>query len=130
MDETERENEISQIEHDLGNLQRRYAILHRSARRMRISSYFLIVALVGFIVAGIVTGNLAALVASTAFLMTAILSALVTLYVFPKVRWIDLAGWSPEGIWGVSIWRTEAMAVEDMVAERVERLASLKGNDK
>jgi hypothetical protein len=129
MKDADRENEIRRIEADLRNFQRRYANLDRSARRVRMSFYFLIAVLAAFIVAGAVMGHPAPLVASAMPLSIVILSAWAIARLYPELRWIDYVGWSP-GYWRWAVKQTEAMAVEHMVAERLERLARLKGNYK
>jgi hypothetical protein len=122
------DSEIRQVEDDLRNLHRRYAHLERSARRLRISFYFLVVALAALIVGGAVMGNMAALVSSVALLIIVILIAWASAHAHPELRWIDYAGWWPEGIYPWTVKRSEAQAVEDMAAERMERLAQLKRN--
>ncbi len=120
---TDRKADIRQIEHDLRNLQRRYAALDRSARRMKMRLHVFVATLVALIVAGVATGNGAALFVPTMLLvMTGGLA-----YACRHWRWIDLTTWTTLGILSVGIKRTEAEAVEDLVAERVARLARLKG---
>jgi hypothetical protein len=73
-----KESEISQIEDDLQNLHRRYAILDRSARRMKIAFYVLIALLVALILAAAAIGNPGALL-----LFTAVLVVMIT---WPSLR--------------------------------------------
>jgi len=125
MSGTERDREIREIEHDLTNLQRRYATLDRAANRARIASYVFIAALGALILAGAVLGKPAVSVTFAVVLIVVLLTAWSTARMNPELRWIDYVGWSPEGL----IKQTEAMAVEHMIAERLQRLAKLRENN-
>jgi hypothetical protein len=112
------EDEIVHIEDDLRNLHRRYLVLDRSARQLRLAFYFLIAALVVIGIVGIALGNPGALVMSIFILGTVCAYA----YCSRHGRWID---WSLDD--GLAVKRTEAQAIEDMVADRLKRLKELKG---
>ncbi len=130
MNETERQAEIEKIEHELQILQRRYANLDRAGKRMRIMSYLFALGFGGIFVAALLSidllGGFIVLI-----VIVPIALALWSLWrrLEPPQRWIDVAC----SVWGMPAWdvgpgRNEAMAVEDMVAERMERLARLRGN--
>ena len=139
MDETERQAEIEKIERELQILQSRYANLDRAGKRMRIMTYALPFAFIGAVVAALLSvdllwGGVVALVV----LLIGLPFCLVWLgwirrWSSETVRWIDHAGWFPghgyvleySADW-FAVKRSEAMAIEDMVAERMERLARLR----
>jgi hypothetical protein len=85
-----------------------------------------LIAMAGF---GMATGNSAMFMLAIAFLLLSALGALVGPidWSFHRVRWIDLVGWQPPGLLGINVKRSEAMAIEDMIAERTRRLAELRG---
>lgn len=125
--DAERQKEIQQLEQDLRNLQRRYAHLDRAARRFRAGFYVLVAAMGIVIFVFAVMGRLPAALFSAAVLLATILFIFAYGRMFSELRLIDWVGWWPGHVrWGVK--RSEAEAVEDMVAERIERLARLKGN--
>jgi hypothetical protein len=120
------QDEVRQIEHDLENLRRRNVTLDRSAHRMKVTFYVFLGLLVVLIAAAAVMGKIAPLVAT----VFALVVTCITAYAASNQRWIDRAMWVPWGILVIGMKRTEAMAVEDMVAERMARLAELKGERK
>ncbi len=141
MNETERQAEIEKIERELQILQRRYANLDRAGERMRIMTYALPLAFIGAVILALLSvdllwGSLVALVLlliGLAFWRAWLVW--MRRWSSQSVRWIDHAGWFPGHGYLVPYWadwfavkRSEAMAVEDMVAERMERLARLRGN--
>ena len=113
-------SEIRQLERDLENLERCYSALQRSARRVKATFFVFIAALVTLVLCGLAIGSIG--LAAMSFL-SLIVSATMAMYAYSRGgRWIDVVGWSPrEGM----IKRTEAMAVEDMIADRKARLAAL-----
>jgi len=125
--DAERQKEIQQLEQDLRNLQRRYAHLDRAARRFR-AGFYVLVAVMGIVIfVFAVMGRLPAALFSAAALLATILFIFAYGRMFSELRLIDWVGWRPGAIrWGVK--RSEAEAVEEMVAERMERLARLKGS--
>ena len=139
MYETERQKEIDKIERELEILQRRYANLDRAGKRMRVMTYALSVGFVGILIVALLSldllwGGLIAL----SLLLVGMPFWLVWMRSRPSgtVRWIDHAGWFPGSGYIIpysadwfAVKRTEATAIEDMVAERVERLARLRGNE-
>jgi hypothetical protein len=122
-----RESELRQIEDDLRNLQRRYAKLETAARRLRVGFYVLVAVLTTFTLVAAVVGHIPALLVSV--VVAAFATANIWFYarLFPELRLIDWVGWWP-GYPRWSVKRSEAQAVEDMVADRLERLKKLKGN--
>jgi len=124
----ERDREIREIEHELTILKRRYANLDRTARWMRMAFYVLIIVLGELIVAGAVLGLPAFSVGVALPLIAALLIPWSVALSNPGMRWIDYVGGSSLGTWRVGIKQTEAMAVEHMVAEGLERLAALEGH--
>jgi di/tricarboxylate transporter len=118
------DSEIAELERDLSNLHRRYVVLERSARRMKLTFYAFLVALVLLIVVSAVVSNTAAAVAS----LVVLLSTFALAYGLRSQRWIDIAS----GPWGLAdhVRYIEAQAVEDMVTERMARLDQLKGKPK
>ena len=132
MDTTDREEEIREIEKDLTNLHRRYVNLERAAWRFRVGFYVLVAALATFVLVTAVTGSLPGILFSTALFVVTMLLIWASARMFRDLRLIDWVGWWPRyprlpGYPG-AVTRSKAQAVEDMVAERVERLKHLKGN--
>ena len=133
-----REEEIRRIEQDLENLIRRYGELEDAVKWLKLGFGAFMVALLVLAVWGAVVGNAGLFAASIAFLLLCGLAALVgPLSVSPGLawsgrgaRWIDIVGWQPPGILGLSVKRSEAMAVEDMIADRRSRLAQLQERPK
>ncbi|MFD0986737.1 hypothetical protein [Methyloligella solikamskensis] len=130
MYETERQAEIEEIERELQILRRRYANLDRAGKRMRIMTYLFALGFGGIVIASLLSIDLL----GGGIVLIVILPIAFALWIFwrrlePPQRWIDVActAWGV-GAWGEGPGRTEAMAIEDMVAERMERLARLRGN--
>jgi hypothetical protein len=121
--------EIGQLEQELENLLDSYRVLENNVWWLKVSFGAFVVALIGLVVFGAIVGSAELVVASIAFLA---ISALAV-WIGPvdgrlrRVRWIDLVGWQPPGILGVGVKRSEAMAIEDMIADRLDRLAQLRG---
>jgi hypothetical protein len=122
-----RQIEIRQLEQDLDNLQRRYAALGAAVRYLKCGFTLLVIALIALIIWAATIGN-GPLVAALFFLLmiAAVLAYLGPLSLTPfwafgrsKPRWIDVVSW-----WR-GAERSEAMAVEDMIADRKQRLAAL-----
>ena len=120
-----RESEICEIEQDLKNLQRRYHHLERSARWTTITFYTFIGVLVLLALAASASGVgvLSMMIGFVIIGMCAVAYAMREQRLIDAISWI---GWD----WSRVPTRSEAMAIEDMVAERVERLKHLKANDK
>ena len=120
--------EIGRIEHELENLVDSYGVLENNVWWLKTSFKVFIVALLGLAGFGAIVGNSELFFASTVFLAIAGLAALIGPVDgrLRSVRWIDLVGWQPPGIYGISFERSEAMAIEDMIAERLDRLAELR----
>jgi hypothetical protein len=127
MDTTDREAEIREIERELQILQRRYANLDAAGRQLRAGFYIMIGLLITFMIVAAIMSHLPALLLWMGVLVFALLNIWATTRLFPDLRLIDWVGWWPgRPRWGVK--RSEAEAGEDMVAERMERLARLKVN--
>ena len=124
-----REAEIGRIEHELENLVDSYGVLENNVWWLKTSFEAFIVALLGLAGFGAIVGNPELFLASTVVLALAGLAALIGPVDgrLRSVRWIDLVGWQPPGIYSISFERSEAMAIEDMIAERLDRLAELRG---
>jgi hypothetical protein len=124
------EDEISRIERDLENLERRYAALEDSARYLKLGFDGFVVGFIALAFGGAFTGNAGLFALAIALLvLCGIIALLGPFSMSPCLRgprWIDVVGWEPPGVLGVSIKRSEAMAVEDMIADRRRRLALLQ----
>jgi hypothetical protein len=122
-----RQIEIRQLEQDLDNLRRRYAALDTAVKYLKIGFVLLVIAL---IIWAATTRNGA--LAAALFILFVIAAALAYLgpisltpfWAFggPEPRWIDVVSW-----WK-GAKRSEAMAVEDMIADRKQRLAALRAS--
>jgi hypothetical protein len=111
-------HEIQKLEQDLENLERCYAALEQSARWLKQGFFVLIPALIALVLWGIVIDNL----------KLAAMSLLILIYfaVWSRLnrrRWIDIVSYRPRSF----VQRTEAMAIEDMIADRKARLAAWRG---
>jgi hypothetical protein len=127
MDDEARRDEILQLEQDLANLHGRYAALQSSVRILQIGFRALAFVAVAFIVLAIILANIGLAVVMILFLIG--LLALIgprMLFTHPEPGWIDVVGWNPFGIFGPGAKRSEAMAIEDMIAERTRRLEALR----
>ena len=123
-------DEISRIERDLENLERRYRALEDSARYLKLGFDAFVVGFIALALWGAFIGNAGLLALAIALLaLCGIIALLGPFSVSPCLRgarWIDVVGWEPPGVLGLSVKRSEAMAVEDMIAERRRRLALLQ----
>jgi hypothetical protein len=93
---------------------------------------FFAAVLICLMAAGVVLGNLAFVAAMALPLLLIVAIGLIgprglTPWL-PGGRWIDAVGWKPIGYYRAAVQRSEAMAVEDMIAERTKRLAVLRAD--
>jgi hypothetical protein len=131
-----REDEIRQIEQDLDNLVRSYWALEDAVKWLKLGFGANVMALIAIGLWGVVTDRAGLVAISIGLLLLCGLAVLLgPRSVSPGlamsgrgVRWIDVVGWKPPGFFGVSVKRSEAMAVEDMIADRRNRLAQLQEN--
>ena len=126
-DDEARRSEILQLEQDLANLHRRYATLKQSVRILQVGFRALALVAIAFMVWAIILANIGLAVAMILFLLA--LVALIgprILFADPEPGWIDVVSWKPIGMFGPDVKRSEAMAVEDMIAERTRRLEALR----
>jgi hypothetical protein len=127
MDDEARRGEILQLEQDLANLHGRYAALQSSVRILQIGFRALALVAVAFIVWGVVVANVGLAVVMILFLLGLLVSTGPRmLFTHPEPGWIDVVGSNPFGIFGPGVKRSEAMAIEDMIAERTRRLEALR----
>jgi hypothetical protein len=127
VDDEARRSEILQLEQDLANLHRRYATLKQSVRILQVGFRALALVAIAFMVWAIILANIGLAVAMILFLLA--LVALIgprILFADPEPGWIDVVSWKPIGMFGPNVKRSEAMAVEDMIAERTRRLEALR----
>jgi hypothetical protein len=127
VDDEARRSEILQLEQDLANLHRRYATLKQSVRILQLGFRALALVAIAFMVWAIILANIGLAVAMILFLLA--LVALIgprILFADPEPGWIDVVSWKPIGMFGPNVKRSEAMAVEDMIAERTRRLEALR----
>jgi hypothetical protein len=122
--------EMAEIVRDLENLERRYGALEDSVRYLKLSFVAFVIGLVALALWGAFIGNGGLSLVALALLALCALAALVGPFsVSPGLRgarWIDVVGWEPPGVLGVSVKRSEAMAIEYMIAHRRRRLALLQ----
>jgi hypothetical protein len=125
-------SEIHRLEQDLENLAARYSALLQSALWLKRGFIFFAAVLICLMAVGVILGNLA-------FVVTMALPLLLIAAIgligprglqpwLPGGRWIDAVGWKPIGYYGAAVQRSEAMAVESMIAERTQRLAALRAD--
>ena len=123
-------DEMARIALDLENLERRYGALEDSVRYLKLGFDAFVVGFVALALWGAFIGNAGLLALAIALLvLCGIIALLGPFSVSPCLRgarWIDVVGWEPPGVLGLSVKRSEAMAVEDMIAERRRRLALLQ----
>ena len=123
-------DETARIARDLENLERRYGALEDSVRYLKLGFDAFVVGFVALALWGVFIGNAGLIVVALALLALCALAALVGPFSMSPclrgARWIDVVGWAPPGLLGVSVKRSEAMAVEDMIAQRRRRLALLQ----
>ena len=127
VDDEARRSEILQLEQDLVNLHRRYATLKQSVRILQLGFRALALVAIAFMVWAVILANIGLAVAMILFLLA--LVALIgprILFADPEPGWIDVVSWKPIGMFGPDVKRSEAMAVEDMIAERTRRLEALR----
>jgi len=126
-DDDARRSEILQLEQDLENLQRRYAALKQSVRILQVGLRVLALVAIAFIVWAAVIASIGLAVAMILFLIAlVVLTGPRILFAEPERGWIDVVTWRPLGLLGPSVKRSEAMAVEDMIADRTRRLEELR----
>lgn len=123
-------DETARIARDLENLERRYGALEGSVRYLKLGFDAFVVGFVALALWGVFIGNAGLIVVALALLALCALVALVGPFSMSPclrgARWIDVVGWAPPGLLGVSVKRSEAMAIEDMIAQRQRRLALLQ----
>jgi hypothetical protein len=127
VDDEARRSEILQLEQDLANLHRRYATLKQSVRILQVGFRALALVAIAFMGWAVILANIGLAVAMILFLLA--LVALIgprILFADPEPGWIDVVSWKPIGMFGPNVKRSEAMAVEDMIAERTRRLEALR----
>jgi hypothetical protein len=127
VDDEARRSEILQLEQDLANLHRRYATLKQSVRILQVGFRALALVAIAFMGWAVILANIGLAVAMILFLLA--LVALIgprILFADPEPGWIDVVSWKPIGMFGPDVKRSEAMAVEDMIAERTRRLEALR----
>ena len=133
-DEQSREVEIGRIEQDLENLERRYVALQGAVKWLKRGFGANVAALIAIAFWGGVAGKAGLVALALALLALSGLAALVgpaslgvgLAWSGRGARWIDVVGGRPLGILGLSVKRSEAMAIEDMIAQRRRRLALLQ----
>jgi len=126
-DNEARRSEILQLEQDLVNLHRRYATLKHSVRILQVGFRALALVALAFLVWAVVIANFGLAVVMILFLLgLVVLIGPRMLFAHPETGWIDVVGWKPLGTFGPRVKRSEAMAIEDMIAERTRRLEALR----
>ena len=126
-DDEARRSEILQLEQDLANLYGRYAALQQSVRILQMGLRALGVIAIGFLVCAVILANIGLAVMMILFLLgLVILIGPRMLFAVPEPGWIDVVGWKPFGMLGPQVKSSEAMAIEDMIAERTRRLEALR----
>jgi hypothetical protein len=127
VDDEAKRSEILLLEQDLANLHRRYATLKQSVRILQLGFRALALVAIAFMVWAVILANIGLAVAMILFLLA--LVALIgprILFADPEPGWVDVVSWKPIGMFGPDVKRSEAMAVEDMIAERTRRLEALR----
>jgi hypothetical protein len=126
-DDDARQSEILQLEQDLENLRRRYAALKQSVRILQVGLRVLALVAIAFIVWAAVIASIGLAVAMILFLLAlVVLTGPRILFAEPEPGWIDVVTWRPLVMLGPNPRRSEAMAVEDMIADRTRRLEELR----
>ncbi|MBV8825933.1 MAG: hypothetical protein JO220_13185 [Hyphomicrobiales bacterium] len=126
-DDEAKRSEILQLEQDLANLHRRYAALSQSVRILQIGFRALGLSAIALVVLAIILGNIGLAVAMILFVLALlVMTGPKMLLGTPEPGWIDVVSWRPFGIFGPAVKRSEAMAIEDMIAERTRRLEALR----
>jgi hypothetical protein len=126
-------DQIRGVEQELETLELRYSDLARAVIWLKRGFTFFVVLLIGLIALGVIIGNWAFVAAMAALLLLPVGAALMGPRALTPglrdARWIDAVSWKPPGYLGAAVKRSEAMAVEDMIADRKERLAALRAHD-
>jgi hypothetical protein len=129
------EDEICRIEQDIENLERRYAELETAVRLLKVGFGMIAIALIALAIAGVVIQRGGIIVSAMVGLLLIGIGVLAgPRSVMPSLawnyerswRWIDAVGWRPDG---PKVKRSEAMAIEDMIADRQRRLGQLRKSD-
>jgi hypothetical protein len=127
MDDEARRSEILQLEQDLANLHRRYATLQQSVRILQVGFRALALVAIAFLVVAVILANIGLAVVMIVFLLALVLLAgRRMLFSDPEPGWIDVVGWKPLGTFAPRVAQSEAMAIEDMIAERTRDLEALR----
>jgi hypothetical protein len=124
-----RRSEILQLEQDLANLHRRYASLTSSVRILQVGFRVLALVAIAFLVLAVILANIGLAVTMLLFLLAlVILIGPRMLFTKPEPGWIDVVSWNWNrfGMFGKQPDRSEAMAIEDVIAERTRRLEALR----
>jgi hypothetical protein len=123
-------NQIREVEQDLENLEFHHSALARAVVWLKRGFTLFVILLICLISLGVVIGNWAFVAAMAVLLVLPVSAALMgPRTLIPGLRgarWIDVVGWKPPGYFGGAVKRSEAMALEDMIADRRERLAALR----
>jgi hypothetical protein len=118
------EEEFRRLERELENLVGRYCALEDAVYWLQLG--FRVSALIAMAAFGVAAGNRGIFLVALASLILSAIAALSPIdWSGRRVRWIDLVGWQPPGLLGINVKRSEAMAIEDMIAERSRLLAQL-----
>ena len=121
---TDNAAEIAKIEHELEILRSRYAIFAYWAKVVKwvcIGAAVVIPTLL--ILAAVTKDPIMALLIAFAVGLPVLVTCLFA--AFSRFRWIDLVSPAP---WGGLWYKSEAMAIEAMIAEREARLAQLRSS--
>jgi hypothetical protein len=126
-DDDARQSEILQLEQDLENLRRRYAALKQSVRILQVGLRVIALVAIAFILWAAVIASVGLAVAMILFLLgLVVLTGPRILFAEPEPGWIDVVSWRQLGMVGPNPKLSEAMAVEDMIADRTRRLEELR----
>jgi hypothetical protein len=126
-DDEAKHSEILQLEQDLANLRRRYAALKQSVRILQLGLRALALVAIALIVWAVVIANTGLAMAMALFLIGfVVLVGPRILLGDPEPGWIDVISPRPLGMFGPAAKRSEAMAIEDMIADRTHRLEALR----
>jgi hypothetical protein len=116
-------DEVAQIEHELGVLRSRYALMERSARITKVAFIVFLVIMAALAIFAIAEWNVPAIFMSLIILVAAALQVLL----FPNTRWIDIVTPEPFAARTFARRTSEAEIVESQIAKRELRLADIKG---
>lgn len=115
------ETEVAKIERELDMLRARYGIMQRGAALTRRAVFAGTAVVAAFCLYALVIGDVLAIAMS---LVSLAVIAILAIAGRGRLRWIDIASpplypyWSPQA-------RSEARVIEDMIAEREQRLREL-----